>query len=99
MKAKLFFITCLIVSGCGRSGDNNIETEVLTCTIVENTLMCPDGTEYPLPDVEATPEVSPVPEGPVVTEPSEEEDPESACARHNRYKNKCRKIKHGRNNV
>ncbi len=86
MNSKVIFIICLLVSGCGKSGSTEAPTEELTCTIVGNTMMCPDGTEYVLPE----PVQEPID---VVTEPAVEEDEEAVCERDNRNGRKCRRIK------
>lgn len=84
MKNKILFILCLLLAACGTS--NGVLPDTQTCTIFEYVMMCPDGTEYELPE----PVDEPVD---VVTEPTTEEDPDALCEKDNRNNRKCRRIK------
>lgn len=99
-KTIILFITALLLGACGKKNNASF-TDVggdQTCTIVDNIMTCPDGTEYVLPTPEdVTPVVVVEPDLDITvvveTEPSSPEEPDALCERNNRHKRKCRKIK------
>lgn len=93
-------LVVIVTMGCERSS-NEQPAQVQTCTIVDSTMICPDGTEYELPEVIEEPiEVitDPAPDNAIedpVEEP-EEDKPKYVCQKHKKKHKRilCRIIRH-----
>lgn len=100
MKKIVIILATIFVTACGKKNASFTEVNApQPCTIVEDTMLCPDGTEYVLPDPEDYPVVNLPPITVeeeiivVITVPADEEEPVAICEKDNRNGKKCRKVK------
>lgn len=89
----LLSIFAILLPACGKKDEASFTTAgEQTCSISENVMICPDGSEYLLPD-DVTIDIDLVY---VDTVPADEDDPEALCEKDNRNGLKCKKIKGGK---
>lgn len=92
---KILLLALLGLASCGRSTNqesvNSPKEE--HCIIMDNVLMCPDGSEIDIPEEDHPGVIEVIVEVVVDVTPEIEDDPDVHCERNNRNKRKCKRIK------